>query len=240
MPLAIASMTATGAYTNSVRIVAFVQPQLSIAAFIVFTWQVSRYELQSRCSSAMTMTFTMGLLVAGIQAICIKMMDNRGLTESEKAHLYGLLAAAILCVWIGYWSLYSECLSHQGRVISVDLLALVSGVIASAFSLILNCIYAGDLRLNLAIVVHSSALALESGLLASHMIWRFRTRRVRDLLKGLDITLEELASLYLEIGQPFKYAASCKYFSQEDAPLPRLEVSMILVGGNPPLLEYIS
>lgn len=50
------------------------------------------------------------------------------------------------------------------------------------------------------------SVLLEGGIFASHLIWRFRTRKIREIAKNDDKTFDDIAQEYEEQGIDFKFA----------------------------------
>ncbi|KAI1641482.1 hypothetical protein F4809DRAFT_636767 [Biscogniauxia mediterranea] len=202
---AIISISAALRDERKFDVTAFIQPHVSVLALVVLVWQICVYELRSRRLSAWFASVGLVCFVVALETLCVRLLTGHGGGgggTGGAALPYPVTAVvAVGGLILGYWPLYVEMMRHQGRGVTV------------ATILTLRAPPVQVSRTNptrLAIAVHASALILETGLLLSHVVWKFRTRRERAVAAVLDLTLDELATEHAKAGQPFQYATSRK------------------------------
>ncbi|KAI1324899.1 hypothetical protein F5Y16DRAFT_401902 [Xylariaceae sp. FL0255] len=135
--LALAVISITGPniyYTRETRILAFIQPEISIAVFIVTTWQVSKYEFRAHQFFNLTLALVMAAGFLTWQIVCITATTGVG---KDDTILLCILAS--FGVVFGYFPLWTECALHQGRMVSISLVCQISGTAATVCSFVMTC-----------------------------------------------------------------------------------------------------
>ncbi|CAJ2503699.1 Uu.00g110930.m01.CDS01 [Anthostomella pinea] len=214
LPLAGTSVALALADGNEARIPTYVLPHISMFAFLVEVWQISRYEIGVQRNTAFVGATTVAIGLTALEVMCINTLRHGVDTIISDRQIPAAITVVVLCMVLGYWPLSVEVLRHQGRAVSVDGMALTWGVLASFCSLAsTRAVVHREARI-LGTAVYAISLVLEIGFLISHLIWKLRTRKVSSLAKTLGITFDELWDEYAELGEPFPFVESRKWGSR--------------------------
>ncbi|XXH05430.1 thioredoxin-disulfide reductase [Hypoxylon texense] len=99
---------------------------------------------------------------------------------------------------------YGEIWKRRGRVIGINFVFLSMDWLGAFFSLMSLAVQNSfDV---LGGVLYIVCILLESGIFLSHIIWLFRTRKIRQEAISRHKTFDDIAAEHEERGTPFKFA----------------------------------
>ncbi|KAI1074881.1 PQ loop repeat-domain-containing protein [Whalleya microplaca] len=180
-----------------------IQPQLFMCFCLVSWCQTLHYSRKWGVLKVVLLAVTMAVVFAGIETaliLTLKPLYDRG--SNTGVLVVGIVASILLA--IGLLPPYGELWKRRGRVIGINWIFLSMDWFGAFFSVMsLAAQSSFDI---LGGVLYIVCILLELGIFLSHIIWRFRTRKIRKEGKSRGKTFDEIAAEHEEQGLPFKFA----------------------------------
>ncbi|RWA14429.1 hypothetical protein EKO27_g648 [Xylaria grammica] len=179
-----------------------VQPQVFMLLCLVNWGQTLLYAHKWPVWKVLVVTTGTAAIFAGVEAaliLTIRPIYKAG--NETPAIVIGVVAAILLAA--GLLPPYGEAWKRRGRIIGINFLFLTMdslGALFSLFSLVAQHTF--DI---LGGVLYIVVILLEIGIFASHLIWLFRTRRIRKEAKLNGKTFDDVAAEYEQQGLPFEF-----------------------------------
>ncbi|KAI1337091.1 hypothetical protein F5Y15DRAFT_160724 [Xylariaceae sp. FL0016] len=165
--LATLSMTAAEYHLEYQFFAIYVQPYLSIFAYIVLVYQVFKYEMMLSFTWACAATTCPAFFA--VMATLLGSIVFDGPYKLDPSLIFAIAMAAI-SVLLGYLPLLFEALIHSGRSPSVGFKSIL-GIAGCLFCLLNRGFGADEVAHVAAIAVYSVACGCETLLLLSHFAW---------------------------------------------------------------------
>ncbi|KAI1652654.1 PQ loop repeat-domain-containing protein [Daldinia decipiens] len=180
-----------------------VQPQAFMALCLVIWCQILLYNSKWSMWKVVLIGLANAAAFAGVQAaliITLRPLYDAG--NSTGVLVVGIIANILLAV--GLLPPYGELWKRRGRVIGINFVFLSMDWLGAFFSLMsLAAQNSFDI---LGGVLYIVCILLESGIFLSHLIWLFRTRKLRKDAASRGKTFDDIAAEHEQQGIPFKFA----------------------------------
>ncbi|KAI8964575.1 PQ loop repeat-domain-containing protein [Daldinia sp. FL1419] len=180
-----------------------VQPQAFMALCLVNWCQILLYGSKWPMWRVVIIGLTNAVAFAGVQAALILTLRPLYDAGNETGVLVvGIIANILLAA--GLLPPYGELWKRRGRVIGINFIFLSMDWLGAFFSLMsLAAQNSFDI---LGGVLYIVCIVLESGIFLSHLIWLFRTRKLRKEAASRDKTFDDIAAEHEQQGIPFKFS----------------------------------
>ncbi|KAI1647109.1 uncharacterized protein F4817DRAFT_338506 [Daldinia loculata] len=189
-----------------------VQPQAFMALCLVNWCQILLYNSKWPMWKVVLIGLANAAAFAGVQAALI--VTLRPLYDAGNGTgvlVVGIIANILLAV--GLLPPYGELWKRRGRVIGINFVFLSMDWLGAFFSLMSLAVQNSfDI---LGGVLYIVCILLESGIFLSHLIWLFRTRKLRKDAASRGKTFDDIAAEYEQQGISFKFAER-KIFKKND------------------------
>ncbi|KAI0014984.1 PQ loop repeat-domain-containing protein [Xylariomycetidae sp. FL0641] len=180
-----------------------VQPHCFMALCLVSWAQTLFYHSKWALWKVLLVAIATGAIFGGVEAALILTLSplyDHGNTAPAVA--IGVIAAVFLAA--GLLPPYGEAWKRRGRIIGINWIFLTMDSMGAFFSLM--SLVAQNSFDVLGGVMYIVCMLLEIGIFSSHIIWLWRTRRLRKEAKAQDKTFDDIAAEYEREGRPFKFA----------------------------------
>ncbi|PMD63345.1 uncharacterized protein K444DRAFT_661358 [Hyaloscypha bicolor E] len=180
-----------------------VQPQV-FGTFCLVSWaQTLIYHDRWPVWKATSLTGIIWLVLGGVEAaliLTLKPLYDRGI--NFPMIILGVVASILLAV--GLLPPYVEIWRRRGRVIGINWIFLTIDWMGAFFSLM--ALVAQNTFDILGGVLYILCIFIEGGIFISHLIWRFRTRKIRAQAKEDGKTFEDIAEECRRENVQFRFA----------------------------------
>ncbi|KAI1475426.1 PQ loop repeat-domain-containing protein [Daldinia eschscholtzii] len=180
-----------------------VQPQAFMALCLVNWCQILLYNSKWPMVRVVLIGLANAAAFAGVQAaliVTLRPLYDAG--NSTGVLIVGIIANILLAV--GLLPPYGELWKRRGRVIGINFVFLSMDWLGAFFSLMSLAVQNSfDI---LGGVLYIVCILLESGIFMSHLIWLFRTRKIRREAASRGKTFDNIAAEHEQRGIPFKFA----------------------------------
>ncbi|KAI1314063.1 PQ loop repeat-domain-containing protein [Xylaria venustula] len=180
-----------------------VQPQVFMALCLVNWGQILLYTHKWPQWKVLVVTIGTAAIFAGAEtALVLTIRPIYKAGNETPVLVIGVLAAILLAA--GLLPPYGEAWKRRGRIIGINFVFLTVDSLGAFFSLLsLVAQHTFDV---LGGVMYIICMVLEIGIFASHLIWMFRTRRIRKDAKSENKTFDDVLAEHEQLGLPFKFA----------------------------------
>ncbi|KAI2604030.1 PQ loop repeat-domain-containing protein [Hypoxylon fragiforme] len=191
-----------------------VQPQCFMALCIVNWCQILLYGSRWKLWQVILIGLANAAVFAGVQAALILTLQPLYDAGNPTGVLVvGIVANVLLA--LGLLPPYGEIWKRRGRVIGINFIFLAMDFFGALFSLLsLAAQHTFDI---LGGVIYIVCIILETGIFLSHLIWMFRTRKIRKEAATREKTFDDIAAEHEERGLPFKFAERKSSKQRKDA-----------------------
>ncbi|KAI1137292.1 hypothetical protein F5Y05DRAFT_419723 [Hypoxylon sp. FL0543] len=187
-----------------------VQPQVFMALCLVNWCQILFYNNRWAIWKVILIGLTNAAAFAGVEAaLVLTLQPLYDAGNGIGILVVGIVAAVLLAA--GLLPPYGELWKRRGRVVGINFVFLSMDWFGAFFSLM--SLAAQNSFDVLGGVLYIVCIILETGIFLSHIIWIFRTRRLRKEAAAEGKTFDDIAAEYAEQGVPFKFAER-KYSKQ--------------------------
>ncbi|KAH8164452.1 hypothetical protein CIB48_g3800 [Xylaria polymorpha] len=180
-----------------------VQPQVFMFLCLVNWGQILLYSHKWSLWKVLVVTTGTAAIFAGVEAaliLTIRPVYKAG--NETPVIVIGVVAAILLAA--GLLPPYGEAWKRRGRIIGINFVFLVMDFLGALFSLLsLAAQHTFDI---LGGVMYIVCIFLEIGIFATHLIWLFRTRQIRNAAKLDGKTFDDVMTEHELQGLPFKFA----------------------------------
>ncbi|KAE9365343.1 hypothetical protein N431DRAFT_496451 [Stipitochalara longipes BDJ] len=180
-----------------------VQPQVFGTLCLVSWAQTLIYHDQWPAWKASSIAGIIWLVLGGLEAaliLTLKPLYDRGI--DFPMIILGVVASILLAV--GLLPPYIEIWKRRGRVIGINWIFLTIDWMGAFFSLM--ALVAQNTFDILGGVLYILCVFIEGGIFISHLIWRFRTRKIRVQAKAEDKTFDDIAEECRRENVEFRFA----------------------------------
>lgn len=180
-----------------------VQPQVFMALCLVNWCQILFYNNKWAIWKVILIGLANAVAFAGVEAaLVLTLQPLYDAGKSAGILVVGIVAAILLAV--GLLPPYGELWKRRGRVIGINFVFLSMDWFGAFFSLMsLAAQNSFDI---LGGVLYIVCIILETGIFLSHIIWLFRTRKLRKEAALEGKTFDDIAAEHEKQGIPFKFA----------------------------------
>ncbi|KAI1765071.1 hypothetical protein GGR53DRAFT_286223 [Hypoxylon sp. FL1150] len=180
-----------------------VQPQAFMVLCLVNWCQIMLYNRKWAVWKAVLVGVVNAAAFAGVETALILTLRPLYDAGNETGVLVvGIIANILLAM--GLLPPYGEIWKRRGRVVGINFVFLSMDWLGAFFSLMSLAVQNSfDI---LGGVLYIVCILLESGIFLSHIIWLFRTRKIRKEAKLRGKTFDDIAAEHEEHGTPFKFA----------------------------------
>ncbi|KAI0399076.1 PQ loop repeat-domain-containing protein [Xylaria palmicola] len=180
-----------------------IQPQIFMFLCLVNWGQILLYSHKWPLWKVMAGTTATAAIFAGVEAALILTLRPVYRAGNETPVIVvGVVAAVLLAA--GLLPPYGEAWKRRGRIVGLNFVFLAMDSLGAFFSLLsLAAQRSFDI---LGGVMYIICILLEIGIFASHLIWLFRTRRIRKQAKLHGKTFDDVMAGHEQYGTPFKFA----------------------------------
>ncbi|KAI0547037.1 PQ loop repeat-domain-containing protein [Xylaria curta] len=180
-----------------------VQPQIFMSLCLINWGQILLYSYKWPLWKVLVVAIGTAAIFAGVEAaLIITLRPVYGAGNEIPIIVIGVVAAVFLAT--GLLPPYGEAWKRRGRVIGINFVFLTMDFLGALFSL-LSLVAQRTFDI-LGGVMYIVCIVLEIGIFASHLIWLFRTRRIRKAAKLDEKTFDDVLAEHERRGIPFKFA----------------------------------
>ncbi|KAI2463176.1 PQ loop repeat-domain-containing protein [Annulohypoxylon bovei var. microspora] len=180
-----------------------VQPQAFMALCLVNWCQILLYSSKFAVWKVVLIGLANAAAFAGVEAALIVTLQPLYDAGSNTGILVvGIIANILLA--LGLLPPYGEIWKRRGRVIGINFVFLTMDWFGAFFSLM--SLAAQNSFDVLGGVLYIICIILETGIFLCHIIWLFRTRKLRKEAASNGKTFDDIAAEHEEQGTPFKFA----------------------------------
>ncbi|KAI1459913.1 PQ loop repeat-domain-containing protein [Annulohypoxylon moriforme] len=180
-----------------------VQPQAFMALCLVNWCQILLYHSKYALWKVILIGLANAAAFAGVEAALIVTLQPLYDAGNETGVLVVGIVANILLA-LGLLPPYGEIWKRRGRVIGINFVFLSMDWFGAFFSLM--SLAAQNSFDVLGGVLYIVCIVLETGIFLSHIIWLFRTRKLRKEAASNGKTFDDILAEHEEQGIPFKFA----------------------------------
>ncbi|KAI1349128.1 PQ loop repeat-domain-containing protein [Xylaria sp. FL0043] len=180
-----------------------VQPQIFMLLCLVNWGQILLYSHKWPLWKVLLVTVGTAAIFAGVEAaliLTIRPIYKAG--NETPVIVIGVVAAILLAA--GLLPPYGEAWKRRGRIIGINFVFLTIDSLGALFSLL--SLAAQNSFDVLGGIMYIICILLEIGIFASHLIWLFRTRRIRRDAKSESKTFDDIMAEHEQRGLPFKFS----------------------------------
>ncbi|KAI1736046.1 PQ loop repeat-domain-containing protein [Xylaria scruposa] len=180
-----------------------VQPQIFMSLCLLNWGQILLYSYKWPLWKVLVVAIGTAAVFAGVEAaLILTLRPVYGAGNETPVIVIGVVAAVFLAT--GLLPPYGEAWKRRGRIIGINFVFLTMDFLGALFSLLsLVAQHTFDI---LGGVMYIVCIVLEIGIFASHLIWLFRTRRIRNAAKLDEKTFDDVLAEHERQGHPFKFA----------------------------------
>ncbi|KAI0859639.1 PQ loop repeat-domain-containing protein [Xylaria cubensis] len=180
-----------------------VQPQIFMSLCLLNWGQILLYSHKWPLWKVLVVATGTAAIFAGVEAaLILTLRPVYGAGNETPVIVIGVVAAILLAT--GLLPPYGEAWKRRGRIIGLNFVFLTMDFLGALFSLLsLVAQHTFDI---LGGVMYIVCIVLEIGIFASHLIWLFRTRRIRNTAKLDEKTFDDVRAEHEQQGLPFKFA----------------------------------
>ncbi|KAI0450548.1 PQ loop repeat-domain-containing protein [Xylaria acuta] len=180
-----------------------VQPQIFMLLCLVNWGQILLYSHEWPLWKVLPVTTGTAAIFAGVEAALIVTLCPVYKAGNETPVIViGVVAAILLAA--GLLPPYREAWKRRGRIIGINFVFLTMDSLGAFFSLLsLVAQHTFDI---LGGVMYIICILLEIGIFASHLIWLFRTRLIRNAATRDGMTFDDVMAEHEQRALPFKFA----------------------------------
>ncbi|KAI3340153.1 PQ loop repeat-domain-containing protein [Ustulina deusta] len=180
-----------------------VQPQAFMLLCLINWGQILLYSHKWALWKVLVVTIGTAAIFAGVEtALILTIRPVYTAGNETPVIVIGVVAAILLAA--GLLPPYGEAWKRRGRIIGINFVFLTMDSLGAFFSLL--SLVAQRTFDVLGGVMYIICILLEIGIFASHLIWLFRTRRIRQEAKSNSKTFDDVMAEYEQHGVPFKFA----------------------------------